>query len=131
MSGKLVVDAKVLKNYFEHHEGIVMAFLFGSSARSKNSSESDIDIAIYTKGQINETKLWCELERLVKREVDLVILNRAIPTIAWEAIRGIPLVIKDRRLYLDFMLNISREAEDLIEFNLDMYGLREKLRCQS
>ena len=68
----------------------------------------------------DEAVLWGRLERLLHKEVDLVILNRAPVTICWSAIkRGIPLTIKSRQLFLNFMLDVSREAEDFIDFNLD------------
>jgi len=86
--------------------------------------ESDIDIALYLKNKDNrlENKIQNGLERLLKKEVDLIILNRAPSILAWNIIRkGIPLTIKDRGVYLDFMLEVSREAEDLIDFNLDTW----------
>src|SRR4030067_3511917 len=57
----------------------------------------------------------CSIERLLKRNVDLIVLNRARSSIAASAINGMPIIIKDRGLYLDFMLRITREAEDFRE----------------
>jgi len=67
----------------------------------------------------------------LKKEIDLLVLNHAIPTVAWEAIRGIPLAIKDRNLYLSLILELSWEATDLIERNIDMWRLREEVKCQT
>ncbi|WP_341853107.1 nucleotidyltransferase domain-containing protein [Thermoanaerobacter wiegelii] len=56
----------------------------------KATKESDIDIAVYLKGYDEKFvyNLWNELEDLLKRDVDLVVLNIANATVAWEALRG-------------------------------------------
>jgi len=117
-----------LTSYFQREPKIILAFLFGSLARSNQCSESDIDIAVYLGDEEDENRIWLEVERITKREIDLVILNRGSPLIAFEAVRGIPLSIKDRGLYLDFLLDISWEATDLMEFNMDTWRLREEMR---
>jgi hypothetical protein len=45
-----------------------------------------------------------------------VVLNRAPANIAASCISGEPLVIKDRGLFIDFMLRIMRYAEDYSDF---------------
>ena len=120
---------EVLRRYFENRSDVLLAFLFGSVSKTHYGVLSDIDVAVYLKKGANEIKIWCEIERLLKKEVDLLVLNRAIPTVAWEAIRGIPLTVKDRGLYLDLILELSREAVDLMERNIDMWRLKEEIRC--
>lgn len=120
----------VLKPYFEKERDILFSFLFGSRASGKTCLESDIDIAVYLKRQDDklENKIQNDLERLLGKEVDLVILNRSPSTLSWNIIRkGIALDIKDRGVYLDFMLEVSREAEDLIDFNLDTWRMKYAL----
>lgn len=121
---------EVLKRYFEDRDDVLLAFLFGSVSKAHYGALSDIDVAVYLKEGTNEIRLWCEVERLLRQEVDLLVLNQAIPTVAWEAIRGIPLTIKDRVLYLDLILELSQEAVDLMERNIDMWRLKEEIRCQ-
>ena len=121
---------KVLKRYFDDKDDVILAFLFGSVAKAHYGALSDIDIAVYLKEGANEIKIWCDIERLLGKEIDLLVLNRAIPAVAWNAIRGIPLAIKDRALYLGLVLEVSREAIDLMERNLDMWKLKEEIRCQ-
>ena len=119
-----------LKTYCERESEILFGFLFGSLAAELTSQESDIDIAIYLKkeGSKLENKIQADLESILKKEVDLIILNRCPATIAWTALRkGIPLTIEDRGLYLDFMLEVSSEAEDFIDFNLDTYRRKNAL----
>jgi predicted nucleotidyltransferase len=114
-----------LKKYFNDRGEIAFAFLYGSQANGLAIPSSDIDIAVYfypqTRSPIEfeepvyyekESQIWAELERLLKKEVELLVLNRAPATIAASAIRGIPLAIKDWGLYLDFMEVVTSEAID-------------------
>lgn len=116
-----------LKTYFEKREDIVMAFLFGSRAKGEEFSRenSDWDIAVYFKlpidrietekefDYLHEQQVWGDCIDILKTDgVDLIVLNRSSATIADTAIRGIPLVIKDRALWLKFMLRVTSQAID-------------------
>ena len=116
---------KKLEGYFDKREEIAFAFLFGSQASGLAISSSDIDVAIYfypkTRRPIEfeepihyekESEIWAELERLLKKEVELLVLNRAPATISASAIRGIPIAIRDWGLYLDFLQVVTTEAAD-------------------
>jgi len=121
------IDEKVLeslKTYFEGRDDIAFAFLFGSAARGRVRREGDVDIAVYFKPEKEveweafnrtyegENRIALDLERLLKKEVDLVVLNRARAVIADEIIRkGKPLILRDRGIFLDFLCIISDEAE--------------------
>jgi predicted nucleotidyltransferase len=117
--------AEMVKDYFEHRKEVAFAYLFGSHAKGLASSLSDIDIAVYFYPKHyrsvefeepvyyeKEDTIWEEVERLLNKEIELLVLNRAPATVAASAIRGIPLVIKDWRLYLDFMEIITSLAVD-------------------
>lgn len=131
---------KALKGYFEKRDDVVMAFLFGSYARGISHRESDVDIAVYFRPKSGyleweefdikyeaEDTVWLDAERLLKRNVDLIILNRARSTIAQSAINGIPIIIKDRGLYLDFMLRVTSEAEDFRQTIEDYWRIKEAI----
>lgn len=123
-----------LKAHFQSKKDISFAFLFGSRAQGKTFRESDVDIAIHLRERYSfETVkiMWRELEEIVRKDVDLVVLNTAPPLLGYTAIRGKVLAINDHRAFLDYMLQISQEAEDFREFLLDMWMLREKLRARS
>ncbi|GFP25420.1 hypothetical protein HKBW3S25_00892 [Candidatus Hakubella thermalkaliphila] len=78
----------VLKDYLEDRKDVAFAFLFGSAARGKLRKEGDIDIAVYfwpekdieweafDKRYKGESSIALDLEGLLKKEVDLVVLNR-------------------------------------------------------
>jgi predicted nucleotidyltransferase len=122
------MNIEALKHYFENRKDIAFAFLFGSHARGTATKLSDIDLAVYfypaKRHPIEyeeeifykcEDEVWSDIERLLKKEVEMLVLNRVSASVAASAIRGIPLAINDWGLYLDFMEVITREAEDFRE----------------
>lgn len=134
----------LLKPYFEKRDDILMAFLFGSWATGKYCRESDVDIAVYFKpvsGGLEweefdaryegENEIWREIENLLGKEVDLLVLNRAASSIADTAISGAPVIIKDRGLYLDFMLRVTSEAIDFRGFVAEYWRLKEEMRADA
>jgi predicted nucleotidyltransferase len=130
----------MLRTYFKNREEVLMSFLFGSWSKDCQNKESDIDIAVYIKPQHRhiefedekakyavENDLWADLEGLLKREVDLIILNRASSTISDSALRGVPILIRDRKVYLNFMLRATAEAEDFRNFVEDYWKLKQEI----
>lgn len=132
-----------IRKYFNNRDDVAFSFLFGSYSRGIATALSDIDIAIYyyseEKGFIDieedayftsENEIWADLENLLKREVELIILNRAPATIGFSAIRGIPVVIKDWSLYLSFLEVVAFEAEDfrnlLVEDFVERKGIERR-----
>jgi predicted nucleotidyltransferase len=68
--------------FFKYQEEIVAAYLFGSTAKGINSSESDIDIAVLLRNRDKKSgaalkfHLYADLCRQLKRnDIDLVLLN--------------------------------------------------------
>jgi uncharacterized protein YutE (UPF0331/DUF86 family)/predicted nucleotidyltransferase len=130
---------KKLKEYFSKNADISMVFIFGSYARDRQISESDFDIAIYffpegraieweeTKNYDGEDKIWRDVEKIVGIKTDFVILNRASSVLASSIVReGIPLIIKDRSLYLRFLLIISSAAEHFREFVHEFWAIKQR-----
>ena len=115
--------------FFEKREDLLLAFLFGSQAKNRAGKESDYDIAVWPKTQLSREavdQLWQELESLLKTNVDLVLLPQARPTVAWSALRGKRLLIRDFKLYLNLFVNVSREAEDIQDFLIDYWHLKKR-----
>lgn len=133
---------KQLERYFTDRPDVLAAFLFGSQAKNTAGKISDWDIAVYFKpqgsGQVEweetnkdysqENKIWDDLVDILKTDnVDLVVLNRAPSNIAASVIsEGIPLIIKDRKLFLDFMLLTMRQAEDYSNFVDSYYEISQR-----
>ena len=113
MNGKI----EELKKYFKEKENVLLAFIFGSSARGIEGEDSDLDIAVYLKNKTEEDKIWCEIGKIVDWDIDLVVLNDAPATLISNVFKtGIPLVTKDKKLYWNLYLGKSLEAEDFLEF---------------
>lgn len=138
------LNTTALKNYFENRKDIAFAFLFGSQARGLATSLSDVDIAVYFHPAKThpieyeeevfyegEDEVWADLERLLKKEVEVLVLNRVSATVAASAIRGIRLSINDWGLYLDFMEVVTQEAEDFMDFIINDYTERAALEKRS
>jgi hypothetical protein len=79
--------------------------------------EKDIEWENVKKRYSGENRIARDLENLLKKDVDLIVLNRAGVVLADEIIRmGKPIVMKDRGLFLDFLCIISDEAESMREW---------------
>jgi uncharacterized protein len=128
-----------LRNYFTRRDEVLMAFLFGSWAKDQAGIQSDADIAVYLRDEqatfetlearcFSKTaqEIWADLERMIGREVDLVVLNDAAPSVALSALQGISMVIKDRRFYLDFLLRTTSEAADFREWVESYWQLKQR-----
>ncbi len=133
----MIMNLIRIKDYLFKRQEISMAFVFGSEASQSAGSESDLDIAVYfrpTRGEIEwesqtqypeEDRIWLDIEKLAGKDVDLLILNRAASTIADTVLReGKPLFIRDEKIYLDFLLRVSLEAEDYRNFVEDFYKMK-------
>ena len=108
---------KELQEYFNKQENVILAFIFGSTAKGMAGEESDMDIAIYLKDEKDEDRIWLDLSKIIRREVDLVLLNKAPASLVSNIFKtGIPLIIKEKKLFIDLYLSSSLEAEDFLEF---------------
>ncbi len=68
-----------IKAFAARHDTIAAVYLFGSAARQKMKSTSDLDIAIMSVCDVNgldRIDLETELSNLVVRDVDLVIFHQ-------------------------------------------------------
>jgi uncharacterized protein YutE (UPF0331/DUF86 family)/predicted nucleotidyltransferase len=83
-----------LRKLFSNN-GVILAYLFGSQAEGKVGPLSDVDIAVlfdpgipYHDQSERQITLITELMGIFHRnDVDVVVLNRATPLLAWEVVR--------------------------------------------
>ncbi|TSA38392.1 MAG: nucleotidyltransferase domain-containing protein [Porphyromonadaceae bacterium] len=135
MLGKDLLNKLTL--YFEERSDISFAFLFGSHANGSATNRSDVDIAIYfypvvrhpvefeTEGTYeDENIIWANIETIVSKEVDMIVLNKVPATVAAACLRGQPLMIKDSGLYLDFMTAVTDEADSFMDYIISDYQER-------
>lgn len=110
----LINDALVkdkLAPFFKDKPEIMFAYLFGSIARGTAGKLSDIDIAIYvgpfclpqTGAYGYQSEMLVELQALLKRKVDVVLLNYASTMLKFQVLKNGSLIYcrleKERRLF--------------------------------
>ncbi|NLW40437.1 MAG: nucleotidyltransferase domain-containing protein [Tissierellia bacterium] len=118
------------------YEGIIFAYIFGSYAKGKVNKDSDIDIAIYLKEKIDiETYLTIkmDLSEACKREVDLIILNEAVPLLKFQIYKNnILLFTRDKSIETRFRVRTLFEYNDMkryldLSYNKTIERLKEEV----
>lgn len=75
---------ETLKNFFKKGRGVVALYLFGSHAKKSKRVPEDIDVAVlYERTSTPDPRQILEMQEslsgLLKKDVDLVVMNRANP----------------------------------------------------
>lgn len=137
---KIILTGKIkkLRAYFEKEPNVALAFLFGSQAQGRSRQTSDWDIAVYfeskeyaeleTNGTYSkEDKVWGDVAKILKTDVDFLVLNRAKPSLVFSILNsGIPIIIKNRKLYTELLSRTHYEAVDFWNFVSDFWRIRER-----
>jgi predicted nucleotidyltransferase len=111
-----------LKNYFRtDHRGAVAVYLFGSTARGTDSPGSDIDIGVLYREppprslDAPSLTLKGDIEAMLHRTVDIVVLNHASPDLCHRVFRdGILVLDRDRAFRIRFEVKMRNEYLDLL-----------------
>ena len=135
---------KKLSDYFRHREDVNSAYLFGSVVKNQSHTESDVDIGVYftpATGRLEyesenhypgESEIWSDLERIVGRHVDMVVLNRAASTLFSAVLEeGQVIFSRDNNLLTRLSGAISDLAEDFSYFISDFIKIKERSRSIS
>ncbi len=94
------IERLIRRELSECEPEILAAYVFGSAARGEATPSSDIDVAILLATGISARldglpfTLWARLDRVLLREVDVVVLNGSSPDLVHR-------VLRDGRLLLD------------------------------
>ncbi len=122
----MVSDALVslLRRVFAHHaERIACAYLYGSTARDEARAGSDIDVAVLLRETPPATldglgfDVAGELERVLGKPVDIVVLNRAAPDLVHRILRdGVLVHESDRRRRVAFETRSRAEYFDVLPY---------------
>ncbi len=114
-------DAERLRRLVERSRGelegvgVVALILFGS-ALGKEWRGSDLDVAVLLSEDAGEdavSRVFSLIQREVRSDVDLLVLNDAPPRLRLAALRGEPLLVLDRRSFLRFAQRAVDEWADL------------------
>ncbi len=108
-----MIPLEKARNLLETQDSVVFAFLFGSFAQGEPQPWSDVDIGVYVSrpwSLLEVGKLTATLERVLGREVDLLILNTALernPALAYRAVaEGTLLFCRDTAALADFKARV-------------------------
>lgn len=110
---------EILRNYFTDSRDISAVYIFGSEASGLSSHHSDVDIAVlFNKESISTgddlLQMEDELTSLLKREVDLVVLNNASPIIRMQVLKkGKKIIEHNRKDVNSFFVRTLNEYDDL------------------
>lgn len=104
------VELEAMAAYLAGQPDLVAAYLFGSVARGQADHLSDVDIAVLFDAALGaeesverQLRLMVDLEAYADREVQVAVLNRAPPLLAYQAVRhGILLYERSRSERIDF-----------------------------
>lgn len=124
---------KKCKDILMEYEDIIFAYIFGSYAQNSIRENSDIDIAIYLKKNIDiytYIEIKMNLSEVLKREVDLVILNNAPPLLKYEIYKNNILIFsRDKTLESKYKVKTLFEYNDVKRYlNLSYDKTIERLK---
>lgn len=100
---------KEVKQFLQKQDHIKLAYLFGSAAQKRTGKLSDVDLAIFLDESLDmeekfnlELRLISDLGDIVKKRLDLVVMNDAPVSLNFEIIKAnYPLLIRDKNLKVD------------------------------
>ncbi|NLP31189.1 MAG: nucleotidyltransferase domain-containing protein, partial [Clostridiales bacterium] len=99
------------------YEDIIFAYIFGSYVQGRMRKDSDIDIAIYLKNDMDiQTYLdiKMQLSDSCRKEVDLVILNDATPFLKYQIYKNnILLFSRDKSIETSYKVKTLFEYNDM------------------
>jgi predicted nucleotidyltransferase len=106
------------RTVLENYEGkIPFAFLFGSWTKGRETSLSDIDVAIFFKDipESVKTKIEHEISLLFDQQVNIHRLEdeNISPLVKLESLKGIPITTPDNDYLNGFILSIIHKAEEM------------------
>lgn len=114
------IEAALRRFFAADHEGVVAVYLFGSVARDEATASSDVDVGVLYAAAPPLTYeglplvLEGELERLVGRSTQVVVLNHAPADLRARVLRdGILLLDRDPVARIRFEVRTRNEWFDL------------------
>jgi predicted nucleotidyltransferase len=107
-----------IASILENDSNVLFAYLFGSHARGDARENSDVDLAVFLKEDSLDPQLELHhrLQRALKGEVDLLVLNRVKNLILLESLFREGEVVKDDEERLLFEVKKEHEILDFKAF---------------
>jgi predicted nucleotidyltransferase len=107
-----------LKRILAEDENVIFAYLFGSHARGDESSRSDVDVAVYLRDTSldRQLKLHHALQKELRREVDLLVLNEARNIYLLDSVLKEGILLKDAPMQPEFEVDTHLAVLDFKAF---------------
>ncbi|MBC8414743.1 MAG: nucleotidyltransferase domain-containing protein [Nitrospira sp.] len=106
-----------ITDYFLSRNDTLLVFLFGSHASNHITSSSDIDIAVYFRVVPNIDDLntvRADLSGILKKEIDLAVLNQASPILRMQVLKkGILVLEGEKNQYSIYYGDTVKQYDDL------------------
>lgn len=98
-------------------EAVRFALLFGSREREDHRQDSDLDVAVFLDPSLSRREQFDLRLALIHDlaelgEADVVVLNDAPPLLGHRALRGRPILMRDRTAYVRFAVRTLGRAAD-------------------
>lgn len=129
--------AKKCRDTLMKYETIIFAYIFGSFVQNKLKAGSDIDIAIYLEEDLGADiylEIKMALSDMLKREVDLVILNEAPPLLKYQIYKkNILLFTRDKTMESNHKVKTLFEYNDMkryldLSYNKTIERLKKEVK---
>lgn len=112
-----IMNSKVLKEFFEKNDDILLAFVFGSVAKGRERGESDVDIAVLFSNKPpfkRSFEIKDEISDILKKEIDIAVLNDASPILCMQVLKNGKIIFERKKgEYSKFFVNTSKLYYDL------------------
>lgn len=119
-----------IREVVDIHPEVVAAYLYGSYAKGMETGESDIDVALLLSEHFNQSALYpfkiaSEMEKKLKRKVDVRILNDAPPSFLNQVFKyGKVVYSRDEKKRVSFEAQAMRAYLDIKPIHLEYNRIR-------
>jgi len=113
----MTLDIDALANLLAEDPRVLLATIFGSAREGTVRPGSDVDIAVLLSPALTPLEFYAFYVAMTAKlrtipELDLIDLNHAGTVLAFEALCGRRLVVRDHEAVAGFSSRVAREYED-------------------
>ena len=111
------LDLEAVAGTFAHDPRVVLVTVFGSAQEGEVPEGSDVDIAVLLSPEMNPTDFYAFYQEMATKlpaidKLDLIDLNHADSILAFEALCGRRLFVRDPDAVAAFSSLVARQYED-------------------